>query len=154
MTKTVWLIFLSFIAIPVFTAGQNFDPKTVVPAKLSKYSFGMTLDAFKSLNKNAVESPSGDNPFRIELTDTKAGSGFTSVTYYFDAESNKPLYEMIIAYPTEEAMNAYVTAKLKTPNDGDKWRWTTKEGHVFKAWTFGKKLILVLALPSTEWGEN
>lgn len=154
MLKTVCLIFLFIMAIPVFTIGQNFDPKKVVPKKLSKYKFGMTLDAFKALNKNAVESPSDNNAFRIEVTDTDAGSEFKSVTYYFDTENNKPLYEMIIAYPTEQAMNDYVTAKLKTPNDGDKWRWTTKEGYSFKAWTFGKKLVLALALPSTEWEEK
>jgi hypothetical protein len=154
MSKSTWLIFLFIMAVPVFTTGQNFDPKTVVPAKLSKYSFGMTLDAFKALNKNAVQGPSDENAFRIELTDAKTGAEFKSVTYYFDAENNKPLYEMIIDYPTEQAMNKYVTAKLKAPNDGDKWKWTTKEGIVFKAWTFGKKLVLVLALPSTEWAEN
>jgi hypothetical protein len=43
---------------------------------------------------------------------------------------------------------------LKTPNDGDKWKWTTKEGYVFKAWTFNKKLVFALALPSTEWDES
>jgi hypothetical protein len=154
MSKSAWLIFLFIIAIPVFTTGQNFNPKTVVPAKLSKYSFGMTLDAFIALNKNAVKSPSDENAFRIELTDTKPGAEFKSVTYYFDAESNKPLYEMIIDYPTEKAMNAYVTSKLKTPNDGDKWKWKTKEGYFFKAWTFGKKLVFALALPSTEWDET
>lgn len=154
MTKTACLIFLFIITIPVFTISQNFDPKTVVPKKLAKYKFGMTLDNFKVINKNAVESPSGDNAFRIEVTDSKAGSEFKSVTYYFDAENNKPLYEMIIEYPTEQAMNDYVTAKLKMSNDGDKWKWTTKEGYAFKAWTFGKKLVLVLALPSTEWEEK
>jgi hypothetical protein len=154
MSKSTWLIFLFIIAIPVFTTGQNFDSKTVIPAKLSKYSFGMTLDAFKALNKNAVQSPADETAFRIELTDTKAGTEFKSVTYYFDAENNKPLYEMIIEYPTEQAMNAYITAKLKTPNSGNEWRWITKEGPIFRAWTFGKKLILVLALPSTEWEEN
>jgi len=154
MSKATWLVFLFIIAIPVFSTGQNFNPKTVVPAKLSKYSFGMTLEAFKALNKIAVQSPADETAFRIELTDSRAGTEFKSVTYYFDAEKNKPLYEMIIEYPTEQAKNAYVNSKLKTPNDGDKWKWTTKEGIVFKAWTFGKKLVLVLALPSTEWDES
>ena len=154
MSKSTWLIFLFIITIPVFTTGQSFNPQSVVPAKLSKFKFGMTLDAFKAANKNAVKSSSDDNSFRVEFTDSKAGSEFKSITYYFDAENNKPLYEMIIDYPTEQARDTYVTAKLKAPNSGSEWKWTTKEGYVFKAWTFGKKLVLALALPSTEWYES
>jgi hypothetical protein len=152
MFKNYLVIFC--ILMPGFALAQEFNPKTVVPVKLTKYDFGMTLKAFKEKNKTAVEILNTGNDFRIELKDVKAGSEFKSVTYFFNAENNKPLYEMIIDYPTEQAMNAYVTAKLKTPNDGDKWKWTTKEGIVFKAWTFGKKLVFVLALPSTEWAEN
>jgi len=142
------------ILMPGFIVAQNFEPKTVVPSKLSKYGFGMTLSAFKEKNKTAVVSPYTQNDFRIEAKDIITGSDYNAVTYYFDNETNNPLYEMIIEYKSEKLVADYCNSKLKAPNDGDKWKWTTKEGHVFKAWTFGKKLVFVLALPSTEWEEN
>jgi hypothetical protein len=152
MFKNYLLIFC--ILMPGFVLAQAFNPKTVVPAKLAGYDFGMTLKAFKEKNKTAVESPYTENDFRIELKDVKAGSEYKSVTYFFDNENSKPFYEIIIEYKSEKLMNDYCNSKLKAPNDGDKWKWTTKEGYLFKAWTFGKKLIFALALPSTEWEEK
>lgn len=152
MFKYNLLIFC--ILIPGFVLAQHFAPKTIVPAKLARYDFGMTLDAFKEKNKTAVVSQYTQNDFRIEAKEIITGSDYAAVTYYFDNETNKPLYEMIIEFKSIELMTGYCNSKLKTPNDGDKWKWTTKEGTVFKAWTFGKKLVFVLALPSTEWEEN
>jgi hypothetical protein len=152
MFKYYLLIFC--ILIPGFVLAQNFAPKTVIPSKLAKYGFGMTLDAFKEKNKTAAVSPYTQNDFRIEAKEIITGNNYTAVTYYFDNETNKPLYEMIIEFKSEKLMTDYCSSKLKAPNDGDKWKWTTKEGTVFKAWTFGKKIVFVLALPSTEWEEN
>jgi len=117
---------------------------------------GMTLNDFKEKNKTATVSPFTENDFRIEVKeDLNAGNEYNTVTYYFDNENNKPLYEMIIEYKSEKLLNDYCQLKLKAPNTDDgKWKWTTKEGYVFKAWTFGKKLVFVLALPSTEWEEK
>jgi hypothetical protein len=147
------LLFLC-ILMPGFILAQDFNPKTVVPAKLAKFDFGMPMQTFKEKNKTAVESPYTENDFRIEFTDVNAGSDYNSVIYYFDNEKNKPLYEMIIEFKSEKLLNDYCNSKLKSPNDNEKWKWTTKEGIVFKAWTFRKKLVFVLALPSTEWEEN
>ena len=155
MKKTLILISYCSLLVPGIIYAQNFKPNSVVPASLAKYKFGMALDLFKLENKNAVTAATGTGDFRIESTDAKAGPDFKQVTFYFDAENNKPLYEMIIEYHDESKLKAYCNSKLKTPNDEDgKWRWTTKEGYVFKAWTFGKKLVFALALPNTEWDET
>lgn len=151
MSKSAWLIFLFVMATPVFTKGQNFDPKTLIPAKLSKYKFGMTLEAFKALNKTAVEDGSDGMDHRIQFIDRKAGAEFKSVTYHFGIENNNPLYEITINYINNQDIDKYVTAKLKTPNHKSYWKWTTKEGLVCRAWVFGRMLILALALPSTPW---
>jgi len=151
MSRSARLIFLFIMAIPVFTKGQHFDPKTLIPAKLSKYKFGMTLEAFKALNKTTVEDASDGMDHRIQLIDRKAGTEFESVTYHFDAKNNKPLYEIIIDYATDQDIDKYVTAKLKVPNHKSYWKWTTKEGVICRTWVFGRKLILALALPSTPW---
>lgn len=142
------------IVMPGLIKAQDFNPKKVVPAKLANYDFGMTLDAFKAKNKTAIILPFNGNDFRIEAKDTKAGSEYKSLTYYFDNENNKPLYEIIIEFRTEKMQLDYIKQHLKTPNFEDQWKWTTKEGYVFKAWGFGSKLVFALALPSTEWDES
>ena len=154
MKKISLLIFLISIAFSGVITAQNFNPETIVPAKLAKYTFGMTLARFKKKNKKAVIDSPGSFNFRIVAVDKNVGGEIESVAYYFDAENDEPLYEMIIQYKTKEAMEAYVNATLKEPNNDKEWKWTTKEGYVFKAWTFGKKLVLALALPSTEWYEK
>lgn len=152
MLKNHLLLFCLFL--PGFLLAQDFNPKTMMPAKLAKYNFGMPLSVFKEKNKTAVESPSTANDFRIELTDLKAGNEFKSVTYYFDNEKNKPFYEIIIEYTTNKQLINHCNLVLQEPNDNNKWTWTTKEGYLFKAWTFGNKLVFVLALPDTEWDES
>ncbi len=62
-----------------------------------------------------------------------------------------PFYEMIIEFKDENEMKAFCSKNLKESSHRDGWKWTTKEGYAFKAWNFGKKLVLALALPSTEW---
>jgi len=146
-------LLLFFIVLPGLIQAQDFNPKTVVPAKFTRYDFGMALDAFKTKNKTAIILPFNENDFRIEAIDTQAGSEYKSVTYYFDNENNKPLYEIIIEFQNEKLLRDYIKAKLKAPNFEDLWKWTTKEGYVFKAWSFGKKLVFAMALPSTEWDE-
>jgi hypothetical protein len=152
MFKNYLVIFC--MLMPGFALAQDFNPKTVVPVKLAKYDFGMTLKAFKEKNKTAVEVTNTGDDFRIELKDVKAGNEFKSVTYFFDNEDNKPFYEMIIEYKTEAQLIDHCNLFLKVPNNGDEWKWTTKEGYVFKAWTFNKKLVFALALPTTEWNDS
>lgn len=142
------------MAIPAFAMAQDFDPATVVPANLAKYGFGMSFDAFKAINKTATILPYKGDDFRIEVKDAKAGSQYKSVTFYFDNENNKPLYEIIIDFKSEKLMLDYCNARLKEHNFEDTWKWTTKEGYVFKAWNFNTKLVFALALPSTEWDES
>jgi len=138
-----------------FAYSQHTNPQTLIPSKLASYKFGMSIDSFKLINKTALYSEASAFDFRLECTDSKISSEFKSVTFYFDAENNKPLYEMIIEYKDEKAMKAFIQSKLKAPNDdGDKWKWTTKEGTIFKAWTFGNKLVFALLLPNTEWDET
>ena len=139
-----------FLLLPVFASAQKFDPKTVVPKSLAKYNFGMGLDEFAKKNKLAT-SAGGTMSFRIEYTEKSTDKDIKSVIYYFDAENNQPLYEMIIDFKDKMALDAHCSKKLGAPNDGKEWKWTTKEGHTFKAWRFSNTLVLAIGLPSTEW---
>lgn len=152
MLKTVFTFFC--LAISCLASAQNFDPHKVMPATLTGYDFGMTLDLFKAKNKTATILPDESYDFRIEAKETEPGGDFNSITYYFDKEDNKPLYEIIVEFKTEELQLTYISKYLKAPNFEDKWKWKTKDGYTFKAWGFGKKLVFVLALPKTEWDES
>ncbi len=153
-TRILFNVCICFF-ISNFAYTQNTNPQTFVPSKLAKYKFGMSLDSFKLKNKTALQENTSSFDFRIILNDSKISNEFKTVTFYFDAENNKPLYEMIIEYKDLNVMKAFIKSKLKTPNDeGDKWKWKTPDGYTFKAWTFSNKIVFALALPSTEWDES
>jgi|GEM_PF-3183957 len=139
-----------FLLFPFFIQAQSFNAKAILPKALSKYSFGMSLDNFTNKNKVATAVENGMS-FRLEYQDAAPAKDIKKVTYYFDAENNKPLYEMIIEFKDLQSLDAHCSQKLGTPNDGKQWTQTTKEGYTFKAWRFGNTLVYALGLPSTEW---
>jgi len=147
-------IYFSFLLLlPFVILAQDFKPETVLPKSLTKYKFGMSLDDFKKKNKLATDAQASTS-FRTEYRQTKIGKDIKQVTYYFDAENNKPLYEMIIEFNDATGLDAHCSKKLGAPNDNEEWKWTTKEGYTFKAWRFGNSLVYALGLPSTEWGNE
>jgi hypothetical protein len=139
--------------LPFISVSQKFNTKSAVPKSLNQYHFGMSLDDFTRKNKSATTAE-GNISFRIEYLDKQAGTGIRQVTYYFDAENNKPLYEMIIQFNDAQSLDAHCEKKLGKVNDGKQWKWTTKEGYTFKAWRFSNTLVLALGLPSTEWEKD
>ena len=132
---------------------QNFDPKNVLPKSLAQYRFGMSLDDFTGKNKTATLLD-GKQSFRIEYQEIAPATDIRKVTYYFDADDNKPLYEMIIEFNSVESLNEHCSKKLGTANAGKRWTRTTKNGHTFKAWRFGTTLVYALGLPDTEWEKD
>jgi hypothetical protein len=142
-----------FLLFPFIIHAQNFDPKTVLPKALTKYNFGMGLDDF--INKNKLATPAGGSmSFRLEYQDNAPAKDIKKVVYYFDAENDKPLYEMIIEFKDLQSLDAHCSKKLGTPNDGKQWKQTTKQGYIFKAWRFNNTLVCALGLPSTEWEKD
>ncbi len=149
--KSCYRIFFSlWLLLPFASPAQNFNAKTVLPASLNQYRFGMPLEAFTKKNKSATNLE-GKMAFRIEYLDKDAGKDIKQVIYYFDAENDKPLYEMIIEFNNVQSLDAHCSKKLGKPNDRKEWKWKTREGYIFKAWRFDNTLVLALGLPSTEW---
>jgi len=153
MKRSHQVSFCLFVLFPFFIQAQNFNAKTVLPKSLSKYSFGMTLDNFTDKNKLATPV-SNSLSFRIEYQDMAPAKDIKKVTYYFDAENNKPLYEMIIEFNDIRSLDAHCAQRLGTLNDGKQWKRTTKEGYTFKAWRFSNTLVYALGLPATEWEKD
>lgn len=150
MKRCCQVFCFSLFILPLFAGAQNFNPKNVLPKTLTKYSFGMSLDNFTDKNKMATAVDGGQS-FRIEYQDNAPSKEIKKVTYYFDADNNRPLYEMIIEFNDLQSLNAHCSDKLGNPNDGKQWKRTTKEGYTFKAWRFSNTLVYALGLPSTEW---
>ena len=138
------------LAVPFIIQAQNFDPKNVLPKSIAQYNFGMSLDDFTNKNKSAIPI-NGSMSFRIEYQDNAPAKDIKRIVYYFDADDNKPLYEMIIEFNDLQSLEAHCSKKLGVPNDGKQWKRTTKNGHTFKAWRFGNTLVYALGLPATEW---
>ena len=138
------------LSLPLVMAAQNLDTKSVVPKSLNKYSFGMSVDAFTVINKSATLRHSSLTS-RTEYQEKNPDSDIKEVTYYFDDDNNRPLYEMIIAFNDVKGLDAYCSKKLGKPDDDKQWKRITRQGYSFRAWRFGSTLVLALALPSTEW---
>lgn len=138
------------LALPLLSTAQSFDPKTFVPKSLVKYSFGMSLDAFTQANTSAAPQNSFV-AFRTEYQQKKPEAGIKHVTYYFDDDNNRPLYEMIITFTDVKSLDDYCSKKLGHPDNDKQWKRATKQGYTFKAWRFDSTLVLALGLPGTEW---
>src|SRR5215813_3414300 len=116
------------LLFPFIIQAQNFNSKNVLPKSLSKYNFGMRLDDFTEKNKSASHVD-GSIDFRVVYQQNAPGDNIKKVVYYFDADDNKPLYEMIIEFADLQSLDAHCSKKLGPPNNGKEWTWKTKEGH-------------------------
>jgi len=151
MNLPVKLCFNLVLLLPFAILAQKFDPNKVLPQSLVKYNFGMSLADFLKKNKSATIS-TGSFSFRIEYKQQDPGKDIKEVTWYFDAENNEPLYEIIIEFNDAKSLNSHCSKKLGKPNaENEEWKWRTKEGYTFKAWRFSNTLVYALGLPSTEW---
>ena len=140
----------TLIFLPLLAPAQRFDAKTVVPKSLSSYRFGMSLDEFTRKNKMA-KTAEGVMSFRVEYNEKNTSPDIKQVTYYFDADNNKPLYEMIIQFTDVARLNDHCAKKLGSANDGKQWKWTAKDGYIVKAWRFNNTLVIAAGLRDTEW---
>jgi hypothetical protein len=74
------------------------------------------------------------------------------VTYYFDQDGDKKMYEVILVYKNESARNRYTTEVFGKPNSGKgDWLISHKKRPDVKAWNFKNNLMIVLVIPECEW---
>ncbi len=120
-------------------------------SKIKKSYIGMTqADFLKSHTRDIDISDVVD--FRTQITETFAEGDIKEVTYYFDKDGNKPLYEYIIEFKDGIDVNEIAKSKLGEPNSEDtKWLFDSRKGYKIKAWTFKQKIVLAANLKDTEW---
>jgi hypothetical protein len=123
------------------------------PKELTSVYFGMPLATFQQTMDMSNMTTSNSMSFRISVTETRSSGPIETVIYEFDAEGNKPLYEMIIRYRLEYNNREIAKPLLGAPNHGEEWKFITAEGFNIRAWLYENKLILVGTLPGTEFGD-
>jgi len=125
-----------------------------LPAEVRDLYFGLPLETFLQ-QKRDLTRPEGEMDFRIVLVEEFAKGQAESMVYYFDADEDEPLYEIIAIYPDEATRDAVAADLLGEPNyDGSEWRYDSGEGYQIWAWTFKTKLIIAAILPNTEWADE
>ena len=123
------------------------------PKQFRKLYLGMPLEEFATLRPHLAPETLNRDGIRYRWRESfSKESPILAAIYYFDAEGDRPLYEMVILYRDLSARSKWVRKKLGTPNYKDReWRLSSAEGFLIRAWLHDEKLIFAGDLPGTEW---
>jgi hypothetical protein len=129
------------------------DPNVFLPESIrASASFGMTEKEFLA-SHSADNYTFRDENFRHTYSEVvKNDPNIEMVTYYFDQDGDKKMYEVILVYKNESARNRYTTEVFGKPNSGKgDWLISHKKRPDVKAWNFKNNLMIVLVIPECEW---
>ena len=150
--------FLIIAAISVFLIAcvNRKNEKRYLPNQVDKaIYFEMPLADFKTLKDSKIESYDDGMSFRKVFFEAVNGTLIKYFGYYFDAEDDMPLYEVIIGYNDDATANTEAVKLLGDPNYKEtEWKFELKNEHNILAWIFEKKLIITALIPKTEWYED
>lgn len=150
--------YLSFflISLLLFACGTSKKTSRILPDTVDqKIYFGMPLDEFKKLKADKVESVDDGMPFRHVFIEDIEHPELTNLGYYFDADNDKPLYEVLLIYKDEETMQRNAAEILGPPNYKEtEWKIERENAPDMLAWTFKSKIIIVSLISGTEWHED
>lgn len=112
----------------------------------------MSLQDFKNLKGNKVKIVEDGMDFRIVYLEEINGNKVSALGYYFDADGDQPLYEIIVIYKSEELRKGAQEEYLGEPNYKDKeWKIEGKDKLPIHVWSHKAKIVYALPLPGTEW---
>lgn len=156
MTPRVSFLFFLLVLLPGICLGASLKslPKKALPTEIRSLSFGLPLEKFKQ--RRPEIKLAGEPNFREVYIEEFSEGPLKSLVYYFDAEGEKPYYEVIMNFESETARDAWVARSLKKPNhpNGNDWLFDSRKGYEINAWTFQNKLIFAAAIPGCEWDED
>ena len=151
MLKSLLLVLTAAVLFSCGSAKTAY--KKYYPQSLSKsVYFNMPISEFHTL-KGTKNSDFTDDSFRLVYLEDVNEGNVESIVYYFDADGDMPLYEMIFIYKDEASRDAEAKKLLGAPNDGEEWKFKM-DPYDMHAWNFQKKLVMVALIPNTEWGEE
>jgi hypothetical protein len=155
-TRHCFCIFLSLLGTSLLAQNQISQFYNILPSEISsEIYFGMDLADFKeNIGANATRF-SDDNTFRLVYFQQINLPEITKIVYYFDADDNKPLYEIIIIYKNEKQPGKVANMLFGQPNfNRTDWRVKNQGNPEIWSWTFKNKLIVVANISNTEWSED
>jgi len=150
MKKSILLLLLSAFVFAGFSQKPK-DSKGFLPKEMKKLYFGMSWEEFQKVKKLGMVEVSTIMEFRIEYSEEPEKGNIKKITWYFDAEGDFPMYEVIIDYHEADARDQVADKLLGPPNDGEDWYFERPESFNIKAWKFNNKLVIVAVLEGTEW---
>ncbi|MBN2461446.1 MAG: hypothetical protein JXB60_07545 [Candidatus Cloacimonetes bacterium] len=122
-----------------------------IPEEFHNIFLGMAMDNFIQIRENLVLQESFID-FRSVITENINRNGIIGVTYYFDNDNQKPLYEMIIEYDSVNTRDNATKKMLGKPDlETGEWQFQSGEGFDIIAWELDNKLVIAAKLPGTEW---
>lgn len=122
---------------------------------LKNIYFGMSQREFLSItdqNKIAITDSTSYN-FRTVYAVKTGQKDLINIVYYFDMDKNRPLYEIIMEYSSEEKSKEIGEELLGNRNHKENTEWFFERDDSFsiKAWNFKKKLVVTALIEDTEW---
>lgn len=152
MTIRQFVIIL-FLITTSSVISQNEKIRRPIPREVpnNKVRFEMPLSEFLDNFKRDNIVLDDSYGFRLVYTQAVKNRNVSEIIYYFDADGDKPLYEIIVVY--KESINAQTIADRKygTPNFRQtEWRFQYKE-HEIWCWVYKDKIVVTAKIPETEW---
>ena len=113
---------------------------------------GLPIDSVKAALPGIKKS--GGMDFRDEYTYKVKNNGLQEVTFYFDKDGEKPLYEIIFEFKNVDSTQQLVRLMFGEPSHptlDDHWVLGVGENGIASlVWTFENRLILAVNLPDSE----
>ena len=151
MKKVSLFLFILICGITKVEAQKKISYKNLMPKSLKEFRFGMPLEKFQA--EHPQWKPTDDMSFRIVFEIPNPVPGIKELTLYFDADGEKPLYELIIEFSEKSKKETFVSKKYGQPNNGREWKWNLPDGLKSRAWTFDNTIVVTVLYPGTEHGE-
>ena len=125
------------------------EPGTYLPEGLKDIRIGMSLVEFLE-SGHAQNVLRKDHDFRITIEKAYADQAFSAATFYFGAEGNRPLYEIIIEYPPNYDLHAHLATAYGEPTHEGEWRYRDHDDYRIMIWTFLNKVVIAANMRGTE----
>jgi hypothetical protein len=122
-----------------------------------KVPISTSLDTFLSRRFPVKKVDSGFD-FRQEYYRAVQEKGMLGISYIFDMDGNKPLYEVIFEFEDADTLEALLTVELglaSHPTLANHWLLSkSADGAVSMLWYFNNKIVIAANLPDTEFAHE